>query len=455
MFDKVNDECGIFGISLKENSKDLIENLYLGMFALQHRGQESAGMSYYYNNKLEVIKSKGLVAGTFFDTVPFNREAKTGIGHTRYPSKYSSNFINAQPLLFNLNKGTITIAKNGSIPKAKQLREELIRDGAIFQTESHVEILAHILSKIKNDNFEEALIEALSKFEGAYSILIQKDDMVIAIKDRFGIRPLSVGEIENGYAFASETNALDLISAKNVRELEPGEIIFCKEGVAESKFLPNIQPPKQCIFELVYIARPDSTVFGESVHTARVNMGKKLAIINKNEVDVVIAVPDSGNVAALGFSKESGVGLDYGLIRNHYIGRTFIRPTQDMRSFAVRIKLNPVKPVVDGKRMAVIDDSLVRGTTSKRIVKMLKEAGAKEVHMFLSSPEVKHSCFFGIDTPTEKELISANKNPEEVAKEIGADSVTFLRVEDLKGCVKEPDKFCFACFDGNYCIEVE
>ncbi|OHD15155.1 MAG: amidophosphoribosyltransferase [Spirochaetes bacterium GWD1_27_9] len=455
MFDELKEECGVFGISLKKDYSELAKDLYLGLFALQHRGQESCGIAYYKDNSIGVVKSLGLVSGDFFEILPRNIESSSGIGHVRYSTCGGAGIVNAQPLSFKCNKGEIAIAHNGNIPNYEYMRDELIKKGSIFQTTSDSEILIHFMAKIQDKNFEDSLMEALSNLEGAYSMLMLHDDTVIAFRDPTGFRPLSYGEIENGIIFSSETNALDLLGAKNIKDVNPGEIIFCKKGSIRSKKFSNPKKLNQCVFELIYFARPDSTVFGESVYEARLKMGAKLATLRKCNPDIVISVPDSGNTAALGFSRASGIPFEFGLMRNHYMGRTFIKPEQKKRNESVRIKLNPVKSAINGKSLAVVDDSLVRGTTSRKIVAMLKESGAKEVHLFLSSPEIKFACYFGIDTPTDKELISSRATPEEIAKEIGADSVTFLTVNDLKECLSEPEKYCYSCFNGNYPMTIK
>ena len=455
MFDKLKEECGIIGICLNKESDSIIKNLYLGLFALQHRGQESCGISFIKNNRINVIKKNGLASSDLFESLPFEESSIAGIGHVRYSTCGESNLVNAQPLVFKFNKGEIAIAHNGNIPNSDIIKEELIKSGSIFQTTSDSEIFVHIMAKIPDNNFEKSLILTLRQLHGAYSILMLLNDSLIAFRDPFGFRPLSYGKIEDGYVFASETNALDLLGAKDIKDVEPGEIIFCKQGIIEKKKFTDSLKIKQCVFELIYFARPDSVVFGESVHEVRMKMGAKLSKLNKYKIDIVIPVPDSGNSAALGFARESGIPFEFGLIRNHYTGRTFIKPQQNKRVEGVKIKLNPIKSVIKDKSLAVVDDSLVRGTTSSKIVQMLKEAGAKEVHLFLSSPEIKKSCFFGIDTPTEKELISSRMSKEEIAKFINADSVTFLPLDDLKSCLKEKEKYCYACFNGDYPITIK
>ncbi len=455
MFGELNEECGIFGISLKNKSRDVTINLYHGLFALQHRGQESCGIAYKNGDNVDLLIRQGLISGNFFKSLPVDVATNMGIGHVRYSTAGGSNLVNAQPFVFKCNKGEITIAHNGNIPNADLKREELIRQGSIFQTTSDSEILIHLLARIQDDDFEHSLFTALNQLNGAYSMLMMHGDQLIAFRDPLGYRPLCYGRLKDGYAFASETNALDLVDAEYIGEVEPGEIIFCKNGEIRKKRFAESGKINQCVFELIYFSRPDSYVFNESVHEVRLKMGEKLARARKCDPDLVMAVPDSGNSAALGFSRASGIPFEFGIIRNHYTGRTFIKPGQDRREESVRIKLNPIKSVINGKSIAVVDDSLVRGTTSTKIVKMLREAGAKEVHMFYSSPEIKFSCFYGIDTPTRKELSSSSHSPQEIAEILGADSVTFLSIGDLRDCLKEPDKYCYSCFDGEYGIPIE
>ncbi|MCG8573013.1 MAG: amidophosphoribosyltransferase [Spirochaetes bacterium] len=449
MLDELKEECGVFGMSLVQPNEEIINNMYLGIFALQHRGQESCGIA-YQNESIEVIKHSGLVAGKFFENLPRDVKASQAIGHVRYSTCGPSNLINAQPLVFSCNKGEIAVAHNGNIPNSEMLKSDLIQTGSIFQTSSDSEILVHLISRIPGKNFETSLVSALNQINGAYSMLLLHNNQLIALRDPYGFRPLCYGEIKGGIVFASETNALDIIGAKNIKEVEPGEIIFCHNGKIEKKHNMGSSKKAQCIFELIYFSRPDSKVFGETVHDFRLKIGACLAKKCQLKPDIVIPVPDSGNSAAMGFAREAAIPFDFGLIRNHYTGRTFIKPGQQKRVEGVRLKLNPVKTVINGKSIAVIDDSLVRGTTSSKIVEILKDAGAKEVHLFLSSPEIKYSCFFGIDTPTRKELISSKLKPEEIAAQIGADSVTFLTIEDLKISVENPGDYCYACFNCDY-----
>ncbi len=456
MADELREECGIFGISLSEESQTIMDNMYLGLFSLQHRGQESFGIAYQDDaKKLYVEKDNGLVSEKLFQDIP-ECGSIMAIGHVRYATTGGLGLTNAQPFLFNSNKGEVAIAHNGNLPNSDVMRDKLMSQGAIFQTSSDSEILIHLMSYTKGTDFESSLISSVKELEGAYSMLVMGDNRLVAFKDVRGFRPLCFGKIADGdgIVFSSETAALEVVGATDIEFLQPGEMIICENGRI-SKRLQYNQPEKacQCVFELIYFARPDSQVFNESVYQFRLNAGKKLAKCRKKDTDIVISVPDSGNVAALGFSRESGIPYDMGLMRNHYAGRTFIKDVQKKREQSVKMKLNPIKSVIEGKTISIIDDSLVRGTTSKKIVKMLREAGAKEIHMYLSSPEIIGSCFYGINTSNTKELISSTHTPEEIAKVIGADSVTFLSIEDLRDCLSEPDSFCYACYDKNYPIK--
>ena len=455
MFDDLHEECGVFGISMESDSQDIIKNLYLGLFALQHRGQETCGIAYYKDNAIKTLKCEGLVSGEFFEKLPLGDQSCAGIGHVLYPAGGNSGIKSAQPLFFHCNKGEMAIAHNGNIPLANKIKTDLIKSGSIFQTTSDAEILVHMMSRIQGEDFDTALVDSLAKIRGAYSMVILHDDEIVAFRDPNGFHPLSYAQIPGGIVFSSETNAFDLLKATNWIDIEPGEVVFCKRGkIVKKQRFADKGRVAQCVFELVYFARPDSVVFGESVQQARARMGAMLARRMKVKPDIVISVPDSGNSAAIGFANEAKIPFEMGLIRNHYTGRTFIKPKQELRMEAVRIKLNPVKAIINGKSVAVVDDSLVRGTTSMQIIKMLRDAGAKEVHLFLSSPEIHHCCFYGVDTGTLEELISTKKTPAEIAEFIGADTVNFLALEDLKACLAKPDEYCYACFDGDYPTEV-
>lgn len=357
---------------------------------------------------------------------------------------------NAQPVLASCNKGQIALAHNGNICNSGFLKKELIREGSILQSTSDTELILHYIAKSKKNDFAESLVETLDRVEGAYSFVMIHNDTLIAVRDPYGFRPLVMGEKNGITVFASETCALDILRMKYIREISPGEIIFVNKYGKQAVTLQKKNQRCQCMFELIYFARPDSFLFGYPVHTTRKKMGEFLAQIDDSPGDIVCAVPDSGNSAALGYSEYSGISLEYGLTRNHYSGRTFIQPVPEKREFGVRMKLHPLKAVIAGKRVTLIDDSIVRGTTSRIIVKLIKEAGAKEVHLRLSAPEIKYPCFFGIDIPTREELISNRMEPDDLAHQIGADSVRFLPLEYLEKCVNNPEDFCFACFCGKY-----
>lgn len=447
----MKEECGVFGISLNERKENVFNNMFLGLFSLQHRGQESCGLAFETDEGIEVMKYKGLVSGKFYENLPQTNVTSLAIGHVRYATTGAGSLVNAQPLLFNSNKGTVAIAHNGNFPQSANLKKELLQKGSIFQTTSDTEILIHLMSLLDGSDFESSLTESLRTLEGAFSMLVTDGEKLIAFRDPRGFRPLSYGIVDGGIVFSSESVALNIIGATNIVDVAPGEMIVVERGEIVKQFLyANSKKKAQCVFELIYFARPDSVMFNESVYNFRLEVGKKLAAKSKIKTDLVLPVPDSGNVAALGFSRASGIPFDLSLMRNHYTGRTFIKPGQKLREDTVKMKLNPVTHLLEGKTLSVVDDSLVRGTTSTKIVKMLRDAGAKEIHLYLASPGVIGSCFYGIHTPTMSELISVQYSPEEIAKKIGADSVTFLGVEDLRECLQSPEDFCYACFTREY-----
>ncbi|MBQ2124861.1 MAG: amidophosphoribosyltransferase, partial [Spirochaetales bacterium] len=361
MFDELKEECGVFGISLKNPSEDVMYNMYMGLFSLQHRGQESGGVAYFDNNSnIQVVKSAGLVAEKLLPQLPLNYPCNSAIGHVRYSTKGTAGMINAQPLLFKCNKGEVAIANNGQLPNYDILKEELISNGAIFQTSSDSEILVHLMSNIPGNDFESSLISSIKKLDGAFSMLVMGDkNKIAAFKDPYGFKPLAYGKLgDQGYVFSSETAALNVLGVTDINFLEPGELIICENGEIKQKLhYSDKKKASQCVFELVYFARPDSSVFSESVHQFRFNSGRMLAKNRKKDTDIVISVPDSGNIAALGFARESGIPFDMGLMRNHYAGRTFIKTTQKQREEAVKIKLNPIKSVIEGKTISIVDDS--------------------------------------------------------------------------------------------------
>ena len=431
------------------------ELLFYGLFSLQHRGQESAGLAYQRHGKIKSYRSVGMVTNALSHYLSEDHPSPLGIGHVRYSTHGTNKLENAQPIVVSCSKGEISLAHNGNISNSEELQARLIAEGSIFQSTSDTELLLHMIARSRQPTFRDALLECLGQIQGAYCFLMMHEGKLYAVRDPYGFRPLVMGTRHGQVLFASETCALDMFQASHVREVEPGEMVVVEGTRISSSRLARPEGTDRdrrahCIFELIYFARPDSVVFGQSVHMVRKRMGEMLARTDRVEADIVIAVPDSGNSAALGYSSASGIPLEQGLTRNHYMGRTFIQPTTAMRESGVRMKLHPVREAIAGKRVVVIDDSLVRGTTSRQIVKLLREAGAREVHLRLSSPPLRFPCFYGIDIPTSAELISNRLDPEGIAKEIDADSVRFLPMESLRQCVPAPDDHCYACFSGDY-----
>lgn len=446
--DKFHDECGIFGIYDHPEAANLT---YLGLHALQHRGQEGAGICSSDRRHLHIEKSMGLVADIFSEKRLKRLPGNIAIGHTRYSTAGSSVLKNVQPIMVNFSLGSLAIAHNGNLVNAFELRKDLESEGAIFQSSSDSEVIIHLIANSKADNLHERIIETTRKLYGAFSLLIMNEDELIAVRDPYGFRPLSLGTHDGAYVVASETCAFDLIGATYSRDIEPGEmLIINKNGVKSVKPLYS-QKSAFCIFEFIYFSKPDSNIFGNlNVNEIRKELGRQLAREHSINADLVIPVPDSGVPAAIGYAEESRIPFDFGLIRNHYVGRTFIEPKQAIRHFGVKLKLNPVRKLIAGKRLIVVDDSIVRGTTSKKIIKMLKEGGAKEVHLRISSPPTIGPCFYGIDTPTRKELIASTHSLEEIKKYITADSLGYLSIEGLSKVVPNSDQYCTACFDNNY-----
>jgi len=432
------------------------ETAYLGLFSLQHRGEESCGIAVSDNKKIRQHKGMGLVQEVFNKNKLKTLKGHTAIGHVRYSTTGSSIIKNAQPFLINHHKFSVAIAHNGNLTNTVKLRRQLQKDGAIFQTTMDSEVILHLLVRSKKELLEDKLADALKKCDGAYSILLLSEKKIIAARDPHGFRPLCLGEKDGSYTIASETCTFDLIGAQYMREIEPGEIVTISEdGLREIKPFPK-KPKTQCIFELIYFARPDSHIFDRSVLQARKALGRKLAQEFPVDADMVISIPDSGNYAALGYAEESGIPFDFGMIRNHYVGRTFLQPSQEMRKHGVKIKLNPVKDILKGKRVVVVEDSIVRGTTTEGRIRALREAGVKEIHMRISCPPIKFPCFYGIDFPSRKELI-ANELPsiEKIADFIGADSLKYLSHKGMLEAAKEKKKsFCTACFSGVYPTKV-
>ena len=447
MYDKFHEECGVFGIYGHTDAANLT---YLGLYALQHRGQESAGIASTDGKKLYCEKSMGLVADIFTEDRIKKLPGHAAIGHNRYSTTGDSISINIQPILVNFAMGGLAIAHNGNLVNAGILKAELEAYGSIFQSTMDSEVVIHLIAQSRLSNLRERIVDALQHVQGSYSLLLLAEDVLIGVRDPHGFRPLVLGEVGGSYVLASETCALDLIEATYIREIEPGEMVVINGAGIQSTFPFKKAKPSHCIFEFFYFARPDSYVFGQNVYTTRKEFGRQLARETGVEADVVIPVPDSGVPAALGYAEEAGIPFGLGLIRNHYVGRTFIEPRQTIRHFGVKIKLNPVKDVLKGKRVVVVDDSIVRGTTSKKIIKMIRNAGAAEIHMRISSPPTMFPCYYGIDTPTRQELIASSHNIEEIRKYITADTLGYISLEGVRKVVDRPVNYCVACFCGDY-----
>lgn len=452
------EECAVIGIW---NHEDAARLSYLGLYAMQHRGQESSGIVTLDEGQHRVHRGLGLVGDVYNDAVLATLKGSAAIGHNRYSTTGQNLLTNCQPLTAELRWGPVAVAHNGNIVNTKALRRELQEGGAIFQGTTDTEMFLHFISRSSEKNLISLLPEVLKKVTGAYSLCFLTKDSMIAVRDPMGFRPLVLGMKPNAngqasYVVASETCALDLIEAQYVREIEPGEIFWVDSNGTHSVHLPKADREARCIFEHVYFARPDSLVFGQSVYQARKEFGRWLARENPIDADIVIPVPDSGVPAALGYATESGIPFEFGIIRNHYVGRTFIQPQQAIRAFGVKVKLNPQTAVLAGKRVIVIDDSLVRGTTSQKIIRMIRQAGAKEVHMRIASPPTTGPCYYGVDTPAKSHLIAANQTLEEIRQFIEADSLSYLSMEGLFKAVQATEKtFCAACFDGKYPTKLE
>jgi len=442
--------CGIFGIFNHPEASNLT---YLGLYALQHRGQESAGIVSSDGKSLHHYRQMGLVSEIFTRDVLKKLIGKSAIGHVRYSTAGSSELKNAQPFVVDYARGGMAIAHNGNLTNAAVIRSELESSGSIFQSNMDTEVIIHLTARSKEKTFTERTIHALKQVEGAYSLLFLTENEMVAVRDPYGFRPLVLGQLKDAPVVASETCALDLMGAQFIREIEPGEVLLVNKGGIQS-FKPFSQKrPAQCIFEFIYFARPDSFIFNRNVYEVRKLLGAQLAKESPADVGMVVPIPDSGFPAAIGFASESKIPLELGLIRNHYIGRTFIEPEQSIRHFGVKIKLNPVKGLMKGKRIVTVDDSIVRATTSRKINKMFRNAGAKQVHVRISSPPITHPCFFGIDTPRRSELIASSHSVKEIQRYIGASSLHYLSLEGLRNCVKEQaDQFCYTCFTGDYCL---
>jgi len=462
--DKFRDECGVVAIYSHPEAETLA---YLGLHALQHRGQESAGIVTSNGMALHIHKAMGLVADIFTEKKLSKLRGTLAIGHTRYSTTGDSALLNAQPIMVQSNKGMIALAHNGNLTNAGEIRARMEAQGSIFQTSSDTEVIVHLIAQSREHTLPEAMADALRRVEGAFSLVMISPDRIFAARDPRGFRPLAMGRIpaqgdrhQDTIVFASETSAFDLIGATYEREVKPGELVIVgPDGPPTSRFYAPALAQSSCIFEHVYFSRPDSRVFGRPVQESREELGRQLAIEAPADADLVVPVPDSGVTAAMGYAAESGIPLRFGLIRNHYVGRTFIEPQQSVRDFGVRLKLNPVRSLLEGKRVVLIDDSIVRGTTSKKIVRMVRGAGATEVHLRISCPPTISPCFYGVDTPRKKELIAANNTVEEIRKYIGADSLSYLSLEGMKKACHDGEKttYCTACYTGRYptLIDVE
>lgn len=447
--------CAIVGIFGNEKASRLAST---ALFAMQHRGQEATGISSSYEGKIYTKKDRGLVTDVFTEQALQYLKGDMAIGHNRYSTAGGDSILDAQPLSAKYKLGEMSIVHNGNLINKDEVRQELINNGAIFQTGMDTENLIHLIAKSSQNSLTDRIKEALKKTIGAYCFIIQSRSKQFVIRDRYGIRPLSLGKLKSGgYIVASETCTFDLVEAEFIRDIKPGEMLVFSKKLEKPFSIQLFEPEfRPCAFEYVYFARPDSVIDGKNVYATRENMGIQLAINDKNkniEYDMVVPVPDSGVPAALGYAAESKIPFKYGIIRNHYVGRTFIEPTQAMRDMKVKMKLSPMSSMIKGKSLLVIDDSIVRGTTSRRIVRMLKEAGAREVHFRVASPEIKYPCYYGIDTPNKNELISNNMNKEEVCQYIGADTLEYLSVKDLINAIGNNRNYALESFDGNYFVK--
>ena len=454
--DKLHEECGVVAI---HNHGEAAKLAYLGLHQLQHRGQESAGIVASNGARMHQHKAMGLVADIFTEDVLSRLPGNVAIGHTRYSTSGDSAQLNAQPIVVDCNKGMLAVAHNGNLVNAQEVRGRLEAQGSIFQTTSDTEVIVHLIAQSREQTLPEAICDALRRIEGAFSLVIMTHDRVFAVRDPRGFRPLSMARIRNGagpdrdtVVFASETCAFDLIGAVYERDVKPGELVVVSQEGTSSRYYAATSKESSCIFEHVYFSRPDSVIFGRSVQVSREAMGRQLAREAPVDADLVVPVPDSGVSAALGYASESGLPFRFGLIRNHYVGRTFIEPEQRVRDFGVKLKLNPVRSILAGKRIVLIDDSIVRGTTSKKIVRMMRDAGAKEVHMRISCPPTISPCYYGVDTPVKSHLIAANKSVEEIRQYIGADSLSYLSLDGLREACAEGEKttYCTSCYTGKY-----
>ena len=452
MQDKFKDECGVFGIFGHPEAANMT---YLGLYALQHRGQESAGIAASDGTQVRISREMGYVADVFDSETLSKLHGSLAIGHVRYSTAGESKLLNAQPILIDCAHGQIGICHNGNIVNARELRDDLVRRGSIFQSNSDTEVILHLYARSRAASVEDAIVESVAQVQGAFSLAMLTKDKLIAVRDPHGFRPLALGRLDDAWVVASETCAMDLIGATYVRDVEPGEVVVISAaGLRSMKPFPPA-PLAHCIFEHVYFARPDSYVFGRSVNEVRTELGRIMAREQPVDADVVVPVPDSGVCAAMGYAEQSGVPLRMGLIRNHYVGRTFIQPQSSIRHFGVKVKLNPVRSILAGKRVVLVDDSIVRGTTSRKIVRMVRAAGAKEVHVRISCPPTISPCFYGVDTPSASELIAATHTVPEIREFLEADSVAYLTLEGLLSAVgSSRGSYCSSCYTGVYPVAI-
>jgi amidophosphoribosyltransferase len=447
MLDKFHDECGVFGIFGHPEAASLTS---LGLYALQHRGQESSGIAAADGERMRIVRGMGEVADTFKEDALQKLPGHLAIGHTRYSTAGESKIENAQPFLIDCAHGQIAVAHNGNLVNARELRDDLVRAGSIFQTTSDTEVVLHLYARSKAPSVEEAVVESIAQISGAFSMVLLTKNRLIAARDPHGFRPLALGRLGDAWIVCSETCAMDLIGATYVREVEPGELLVISDGGVRSirPYPPSLLA--HCVFEHVYFARPDSYVFGRSVSEVRTALGRSLAAEAHVDADVVVPIPDSGVCAAIGYGEQAGLPVRFGLIRNHYVGRTFIQPQQSIRDFGVKVKLNPVRSVLEGRRVVLVDDSIVRGTTSRKIVRLVKAAGASEVHVRISCPPTVSPCFYGVDTPSRKDLIGATHTLPEIRDFLEADSLAYLSLAGLREAVGNGHTYCTSCYTGNY-----
>ena len=449
--DKFKEECGVFGIFGHPEAANMT---YLGLYALQHRGQESAGIASSDGEQVRISRAMGYVADAFDSDALTQLPGKAAIGHVRYSTAGESKLSNAQPILIDCSHGQIALCHNGNLVNARELRDELVRQGSIFQSTSDTEVILHLYARSKAPSVEGAIVDSVAHVQGAFTLGMLTRDRLIAVRDPHGFRPLALGRLGDAVVICSETCAMDLIGATYERDIEPGEVVIVSaDGIKSIKPFPPA-PVAQCIFEHVYFARPDSIVFGRSVNEVRTDLGRVLAREQPVDADVIVPVPDSGVCAAMGFAEESGIPLRMGLIRNHYVGRTFIQPQSSIRHFGVKVKLNPVRSILDGRRVVLVDDSIVRCTTSRKIVGMVRAAGAKEVHVRISCPPTISPCYYGVDTPSKEDLIAATHTLDEIREFLEADSVAYLSLEGLLSTVEsEQSSYCRSCYTGQYPVE--